>query len=71
MFEQVRALRKQTLERRSSEVEARGRVQSDTGATAKKDVGRKSREMAVAVALSFRMYGGCKLYCRLQSWVIW
>ena len=36
-----------------------------------KDVGRKSREMAVAVALSFRMYGGCKLYCRLQSWVIW
>ena len=41
-FAQVRALRKQTLERRSSEVEARGRVQSDTGATTtKKETGKK------------------------------
>ena len=35
-------MRKQTLERRSSEVEARGRVQSDTaGASSKKDSSRK------------------------------
>jgi len=40
-YGKVRALRKQTLERRSSEVEARGRVQSDTGATTKKETGKK------------------------------